>query len=764
MYKAIIAFFSFLCFISGSAQPVPTSYGEAKKLGDDKFKMLLKANTPEDVRYVDLNSGGDLARLLKYENSVYVVNTTYDLKGKTVTVPKNSVIVFRNGNIRNGTLQGENAKYAANRDKAIGCQLRGQFERIAFVYTASELGLRSGDKGYADFNNAKLQEIIKRGLNIFLDGVYYFSFSKPILLKYQLHLFGGEFFFSKYAFDLAEGGGMFVNGVHFSSIRKGVVDDILCGTREKHSAITTAPLVFLNCRFSCNRVISLSFKDINPKKTPYGIPFLHVSRCYADRTGKFIILNAVVKAGCTFRSNIWQGFNSAPIYLTCSHSKRAHPEEAGANPWSEEIIEASGDVVIDSNVFVGKEVTDNSYYCAALVNSKRCFFSNNYLKDLINISDKNGAGYTAYDAYLSCVDVIYKNNYIEDLMSFTKDGANKPQCEIGKSKTNPLEHFGIKARREYTDNVFVSDGKRFKDEGADPESIYANIFNNVSPIDEYIWARNAIIYHNITIKGRASSSKYRSFSLMDNYFECESLSGNLVFPNAAYNLDKVIITGNSFRIRGGKTFTLFNQLYNEDYAKFKHGLIDISDNSFSDSAPVYYFYTADTVRIKRNRVSDASLGGMAYLNNYSGRKTTIPISVRDLESELTLDTHGASKGGVVQMFSSSSVGNYSVSMKDVPGKGVNFTYVVAEDHHFQIALSRGKETSIVDFTVKNGRVHYSYKGKTGIVNFGGSKPITWYSAGGVVLKSAFQKNSQNLIVTSLSGRSKSDIVLEYRGR
>lgn len=763
MLKLVLFHFIFV-LMTPFMLSIPTSYQEAKKMGDNRYEMLQKANAPEDVHYVVLKSGNDLERLLRYENSIYVISKIYDLKGKTITLPKNSVLVFRDGNIKNGTLYSNNAKYTVIGNLPIGCRFKGQFERIAPLYTASELGLKPGSKENMDYNAVKLQEIIKKGLNIFIDGAYYFSFSKPILLDYQLHLFGGGFIFSKYAFDLTNGGGIYANGVHFSSIRKGVVDDIVCGTRDKHPAIITTPLSFFNCRFSCNRIVSLSFKDINPKETPYGIPSVIVSHCMADRTGKFIILNAVIKEGCSFTNNTWTGFSSAPIYLTCSHSKRTHPDEADANPWAEEIVDACGDVVVDSNVFLGKEVTDNSYYCAALVDSKRCLFTNNYLKDIINISDKNGAGYTAYDAYLSCVEVIYKNNYIEDMMSYSKDGAKKPQCEIGKSKSNPLEYFGVKARREYTDNVFVSDGKRFIDEGADSESIYANIFNNTSPIDEYVWERNAIIYPNIVVKGRSSSAKYRSFSLKDNYFLCESISGNLIFPNSGYNLDKVTITGNWFRIKEGKAFTIFNQLYNEEYIRYRHGLIDISDNTFSESAPVYYFFIADTVRVKRNIVNQASVSGMAYLNNYSGRKSNIPVSVRELDTELTLDTHGESKGGVLQMFSSSSIGNYSVYMRDVPSKGVNYTYVVAGDHQFQIVLLQGNGTDIVDFTIKKGKVFYSHKGQTGTINFGDTKPITWYSSGGLVFKSSFQKGVPNQIVTSLSGHAKTSLIYEYRGR
>ena len=229
-----------------SAQSIPTSYQEAKKMGEDRYEMLSKVNAPEEVHYVVLKSGSDLERLLRYENSVYVINKIYDLKGKTISIPKNSVLVFRDGNVKNGTLLGENGKYAVVGNKAIGCQLKGQFERIAFIYTASELGMRPDSNESAEYNSAKLQEIVKKGVNVYLDGAYYFSFSKPILLNYQLHLFGGEFIFSKYAFDLTNGGGIYANGVHFSSIRKGIIDEIVCGTREKHPAITTTPLSFLN--------------------------------------------------------------------------------------------------------------------------------------------------------------------------------------------------------------------------------------------------------------------------------------------------------------------------------------------------------------------------------------------------------------------------------------------------------------------------------------------------------------------------------------
>lgn len=759
----VIAFFV-SCMVGMTAQPVPTSYETAQKVGEAKLNALQKKNAREEMHYVVLKKKRFLSQLLKYDNAVYIVDGFYDLEGETVSIPRNSVLVFRRGRITNGILLGNDSKYCVYGGGSIDCHLKGQWEQITPVYAASELGFKQNLPNAAEFNNAKLKDVIKKRLNVFLDGNYYFSFSKPLLLDYQFHLFGGTFSFSKYAFDLTEGGGMYANGVSFYSTRGGRTDDIVCGTRDKHPDITTAPLTFLNCHFSCNRVVSLEFEYANPNQKPFGIPALTVSNCFADRTGKFIVLDAVFKDGVQIKNNIWDGFTSVPIYLVCNHSKRTNPNDASANPWAEEIIAASGVFVIDSNVFIGREVTDCVYYCSALLKANKCRFTNNYIKDIISYSDKNHTSSTAYDAYLSCTDVTYKNNYIEDVMSYSKDGAAKPQCEIGKSKTNPLEAFDVNASREYTDNVFVVDGKRYLAKGADPQSISASVFLNTSPISSYIWDRNAIVFRNARLDGRNSSSRYGAFSFRDNYLECESFNGNLIFPNSAYNQSYFLITGNDFYIEKGDKINLFNQLYNDQHGRFQHGSITISDNSFTNVVPLVYYFTADTVRIQRNKVRNASLNGIAYLNNYSGSKFEASVSVRDMISEFPLSTQNITRGGVRQVFSSFSTGSYSVMFSSVPEKGIEYTYVVGGDHSFRIALFHGETTESIEFLVKKGRVSYSLGGKTDSIRFGITKPVLWSTSDGLVLKFSFIKGNPDRIVTSLTGHNSSDVVLEFIGR
>ena len=659
-------------------------------------------------------------------------------------------------------MKSNDGMYAIVKGDGIGCNMEGEWKKIAPVYTASELGFVPNSLKAKESNYAKLQSVIKRGLNVYLDGKYYIYFQKPLLLNYEVHLYGGELLFSQHAFDLTDGGGVYANGVHFSSIAGSKTDDIVCGTREKHHPITTGPITFINCHFSCNRVLSLEFEYANPLKKIFGIKSLLVRNCFADHTAKFIALDVPFLNQCTFRNNVFTNFSHAPIYLAHNHSVRTHPNEANTNPWTEEIIDAGCDVIINSNVFIGKEVQDPSYYCAALVIAQKCFFLNNYLKDIVNYSDRNAKGYTAYDAYLSCVEVDYENNYVENMMSYAKDGAQKPQNEIGKSKMNPLEPFGVKAMRKYINNIFICDGSTFLSKGADKSSMMTSIFCNVSPIDTYLWQNNSVIYPNIILDGRHSSAKYGRFDLINNYFECQEFTGVLLFSNSAYDLAKVEMRRNCFKAGQNSSITLFNQLYESKYKNYTHGDISIIENSFVNTTPITHYFVANKVRVKNNEVENASLEKNTYLSNYSGAKT--PLAVNTMEAEIVVDSRGQSKGAAHQFFSSSSTGEFFIDMHDVPKMGIYYTYQVDSDHTFQIVWNQGKETHTLDFYVSKGRVSYSFDEAQKVnVRFGQTEPVV-FSSKGLTVKSKFEKGSPNRIVTSLTGHSDTAVRFGYIGK
>lgn len=732
--------------IPAFAQKAPTTYEAAKRIGDAKLTSLQKANAPAKARYVVLNKGKRLKRRLKYENTVYIVDKDYNLRGSLLNIPANSIVVFRGGSIRNGTLIGNNTKYSIQTDSSDLCQLSGTWERIAPVYLASELGMIPNDKAAQENNYITMESIVNKGFNLFLDGAYYVVFSKPLKLNYQLHIYGGGLYFSHYAFDLSSGGGLFADGVHFSSIDGKQTDDILCGTREKHHAFTTSPICFDNCHFSCNRVLSLEYKYTNPENTIFGIRSLVVKNCYADQTAKFLVLDSPIINNCVFKNNTFTNFTHAPIYLCPNHSKRVHPNEVDANPWAEEVISASCDVVIDSNIFLGKEVSVYSYYCAALVEGKKCLFTNNYLKDLVNYSDNNSRGYTAYDAYLSCVEVNYENNYVENMMSYTKDCAHKPQTEIGKSKMNPLEMLGYKATRRYVNNIFICDGNEFRSKGADAKSITTDIFSNVSPIESYVWVNNAIIYKNIELKGRTSSTRYGSFFLKDNYIECSKISGNLVFTNSAYDVKAIEITGNTFYVEDGTSPIVYNQLYNDSYHLYSHGKIIISDNVYLNTAPIYHFFVSDTIRVHDGKVEKLAINGNLYLSDYTGNPRTLQVRSMDVEIALNATIpHGC----IIQYFSDKSVGTFTSSASAIPKNGILYYYIAGGRNSFKIVFSCNGEEHYVNFENNGKDFYYVHHGERHKILFGQTDKKVWYHNKGLVFSTSFinNKDKSNAIMT-----------------
>ena len=117
--RTVLILFTLIGALHLYAHNVPTTYEDAKAIGDAKLSALLETNQPAVVHYVVLRSGCRLNKLIKRDNTIYVIDKKYSLKGKTLTMPHNSVLVIRRGNIKNGYLFGINSKYCTFDDKRI---------------------------------------------------------------------------------------------------------------------------------------------------------------------------------------------------------------------------------------------------------------------------------------------------------------------------------------------------------------------------------------------------------------------------------------------------------------------------------------------------------------------------------------------------------------------------------------------------------------------------------------------------------------------
>lgn len=69
----------------------------------------------EVCRKVTITNKGNIKKQLSKENVTYVVEDAFDLKGETINIPDNCVLLFKGGRISNGVINGQNTRVSADR-------------------------------------------------------------------------------------------------------------------------------------------------------------------------------------------------------------------------------------------------------------------------------------------------------------------------------------------------------------------------------------------------------------------------------------------------------------------------------------------------------------------------------------------------------------------------------------------------------------------------------------------------------------------------
>lgn len=740
-------------------------FSDAESYGASMLKEMERENVAHPMQYEVLSCRGSFKKLLKSPYTVYEIKSDYDLNSEVVEIPDHCVLVFNGGSLRNGKIIGKETKYCSKTDgsKCLKCDVGGTLERIGYVVKASERGMVKNSEKKAKQNVSKLNAIVDQGENLYLDGTYYFDFSDPVVLRRVFWLFGGELVYERNAFHFSDSGGLVLCGASVVASKKSR-SAFFCGSNDLLGSVTIKNLSFYGCTVDCGYLVNVLFKDMNSDEVSFGVNHIEVDHCVFKETGRVRIMDAVIDGSCVFKNNYYKRFTTTPVYIACQHSVQASPNDKSAYQHVFPNLTKGCPVIIDHNIFKGTPVELNFYYCSALIKAVDCHFTNNYLQDIINSSD--GSIATAYDAYLSCVNVVYENNFVKDMMSFSRKGSSKPQCQIGKSKTNPLAYWKKPSKRIYRNNIFLVDGERFLKMGADASSLSADIFGNNTYIDDYIWENNTVIFKQANLKTGVASNSYGTFRVVDNYFEADKAEGSgLVTVRSKDKVNEILIKGNSFKLGERQLFPLFNQKYNEDYRREDQGRIVITDNTFENCSPKVFFFTGEQVVVKNNASGDCSIDGNLYLSKFSGSGTV--LDVKEMDAELVFRNQSENTGGLMQYFSSDSKGEYSVDLDHVPEKGVNYYYSMGLDHGFVLKLEIIKGNAVqqikIPFQLKKGKLSYEWEGKNVKVPSGKSDSKVWYKGDGIQLKTTFYVDEKNQMVTRVlpSGALSSDKI-RYR--
>lgn len=767
MRPKILVFIELIVFIlvgTISNAQVVCSYEEAEQYGENMLKQLKQDNVAHPMQYKVMKRWRSFKRQVRNPLTIYEINTNYNLRGKTIEIPDNSVLVFNGGSLKNGKITGHNVKYCIKNESqnSLKCNVDESIEKIGYLVKASSVGMIKDDESKANDNYKILKSIIDQGNNLFLDGAYYVTFSEPIELNRVFSLYGGKLIFRKSAFSYTEGGGLDVKGTSIS-ISEQSQNSFFCGSKGLLGAISIKLISFIHCKINCQYLVNIRFEDINSDEISFGVNTVEVNHCVFDETGRVRIVDAVIADKCSFTNNYYQKFTIPPIYISRHHDAKSAPNDASAYSYVSNNLRNSCPIVVNHNIFIGTMVSLDSYYCTALLKSIDCYFTNNYIQDIINTSD--GSSATAYDAYLSCTNVYYENNFVKDVMSFSINNSNKPQCQIGKSKTSPLASAAFPSKRIFKKNVFLVDGDRFLKLGADTTSLYTDIFRNFSYIYDYVWEGNSLIYKNAKLDTGWASRGYESFQLLNNYFEIEGMFGRgLITIRSDEPANQVIIQGNTFKVGESQYLPLFNQRFEKNYNRKNLKNLVITDNVFTNATPMAFFFTGENIIIKNNISEGGDIVDDICLSGLSGG--TAVLDVEHLDAELKYKNCNQTTGGLVQCFSSKSNGTYSIESDQIPDKGISYYYNLDDDDDCCVSLTITRNDSIreicIPYHYKDGVLQYEWNGEKIDVSNKQSTTKLWYDDDGIQLKTNFYPTKKKRIQTIVIPQDSSSIVNSYK--
>ncbi|OCZ49451.1 hypothetical protein [Dehalobacter sp. TeCB1] len=150
------------------------------------------------------------------------------------------------------------------------------------------------------------------------------------------------------------------------------------------------------------------------------------------------------------------------------------------NPYGSQVaekmayLEVRDNTVTSDNDWDGAPPSPELYHCFIFFEGNKCDYFNNHVEGLHVINRAT----VVYDAYLSCWDLDYEDNYWKNNISFS---ATKSNAELMKSKSaTKRDYHGI--NRLYKNNTYIV------------EKSYADIFNR--PYDE-LWVSLSYYQHEM---------------------------------------------------------------------------------------------------------------------------------------------------------------------------------------------------------------------------------------------------------------------------
>ena len=184
-------------------------------------------------------------------------------------------------------------------------------------------------------------------------------------------------------------------------------------------------------------------------------------------------------------------------------------------------LEVKGNTVINDASWDGNEFGINyvpTYHCFIFFEGNRCEYKNNHVEGL-HLFDQRTA---VYDAYLSCIELEYENNFWKNNTTFISDPTYTASRQFMKSKDSPRLDGYKNIQRVYRNNTFIM------------EKSYADVMGR--PYEE-LWMR--MIEFDRDIESLVvENNKIDAYILRLN--SANVLTHNLIFSNNEIHATKTL--------------------------------------------------------------------------------------------------------------------------------------------------------------------------------------------------------------------------------
>ena len=395
--------------------------------------------------------------------------------------------------------------------------------------TCEQIGMIANDASKDSLNYSLLCNELNAGTKIIVDDKYYISGAKnATAITKDVCIEGksdnAEFSFTNtsgtsYLFDI-QTTEFFMKRVKLTQLSGGFMSALYIKGSQK-----IENFVIDNCYFEGSiRLVEWSFEDlgyIDPSVTDYGITnFSFNYNTCKNLTHTFIILANVPIHHSSLIGNNINNFSYLFYSQGISNDNLYNKETAERMSY----LEVRDNVVTCDSSWNGAP-KDQTYLCFVLFEGNKCDYYHNTVEGL-HVIDQSTA---VYDAYLSCWDLDYQDNYWKNNISFSP---SKTHADLMKSKSvNKSDYHDVK--RIYKNNTFIVEKSYADIIGRPYEELWVSLGEYTSGMDTVIVENNNIDVYKLRMNSYQPIHNYTFDNNEVHVYATQETFSNCILPGSS---------------------------------------------------------------------------------------------------------------------------------------------------------------------------------------------------------------------------------------